>query len=58
VRPTPRSAKIHDQRKVAAREAEICDAGFLPVAEIVADLDAYETWSQIGVRALFAPQSS
>ena len=44
--------------QVAAREAEICDAGFLPVADIVADLDAFETWSQIGIRALFAPQSS
>ena len=40
--------------KVAAREAEICHAHFLPVADIVADLDAFETWSQIGVRALFA----
>ncbi len=44
--------------RVAAREAEICAAGFLPVADIVADLDAFETWSQIGVRALFAPQDS
>ena len=44
--------------QVAAREAEICAAGFLPVADIVADLDAFETWSQIGIRALFAPQSS
>ena len=31
--------------QVTAREAEICDAGILPVAEIVADLDAFATAS-------------
>ncbi len=39
---------------VRANESEIQDAGFRPVEEIVADLDQFETWSQIVVRALFA----
>ena len=38
---------------VSPREADILDAGFRPVGEILADLDRFETWSQIVVRALF-----
>ena len=41
------------QPDVTAREAEIKNAGFQPVAEILSDIDNYETWSQICLRALF-----
>lgn len=39
---------------VRPREADILDAGFRPVAEILAELDRFESWSQIVVKALFA----
>lgn len=38
---------------VRPREDDILDAGFRPVAEIHAELDRFESWSQIVVRALF-----
>lgn len=39
--------------QISANEAEISDAGFLPVAELMADLDSYETWSRICLESLF-----
>jgi predicted NUDIX family phosphoesterase len=39
---------------VSARESEIIESGFRPLAEILDELDHFETWSQICVRALFA----
>lgn len=38
---------------VQPRETEILDAGFRPAKEILAELDQFESWSQIVVRALF-----
>jgi predicted NUDIX family phosphoesterase len=38
---------------VRAREEDILEAGFRPVREILAELDGFESWSQIVVRALF-----
>lgn len=38
---------------VEPREPDILDAGFRPTAQILAELDQFETWSQIVVRALF-----
>jgi predicted NUDIX family phosphoesterase len=38
---------------VSPREEDIADAGFRPVRQILEQLDHYETWSQIVVRALF-----
>lgn len=38
---------------VNPREADIHDSGFRPVAELLADLDAFESWSQICLKALF-----
>ena len=38
---------------VQPRETEILNAGFLPIDEILAELDQFESWSQIVVRALF-----
>ncbi len=35
------------------REAEILDAGFRPVDELLGELDDFESWSQIVVQALF-----
>ena len=43
-----------DSPRVKPREADILDAGFRPISQILAELDGFETWSQIVVRALFA----
>lgn len=39
---------------VHPREEEILNAGFLPIDEILSQLDQFESWSQIVVPALFA----
>lgn len=41
------------QPVIRPRETDILDAGFRPVAEILAEIEQFETWSQIVVRALF-----
>jgi predicted NUDIX family phosphoesterase len=38
---------------VASRETGIQADGFVPVAELLANLDQFETWSQICLKALF-----
>ena len=38
---------------VAPREPDIIECGFRPVEEILADMEGFETWSQICMRALF-----
>lgn len=38
---------------VRPREADILQAGFRPVDEILAEIEHFETWSQIVVKALF-----
>jgi predicted NUDIX family phosphoesterase len=40
--------------RVRPRETEILEARFQPVQDILAELDQFETWSQIAVRALFS----
>ena len=35
------------------READIMDAGFRPVEQLLANLDGFETWSKICLEALF-----
>ena len=42
-----------EQPHVKPRETEIIDAGFQPVEELIADLESFETWSQICLKALF-----
>lgn len=39
--------------QVQPREEDILDAGFRPVADILPQLEGFESWSQIAVRALF-----
>jgi predicted NUDIX family phosphoesterase len=39
--------------RVAPREADILDARFSPVSQILPRLDQFETWSEIAVRAMF-----
>lgn len=39
--------------EVRPREADMLEAGFRPVDEILAQLDRFESWSQIAVAALF-----
>jgi predicted NUDIX family phosphoesterase len=43
---------------VQSREDEIMDAGFRPVSELMSQLDQFESWSEICLRALFADSSS
>ena len=38
---------------VAPREPDIIECGFRPVEDILADMEGFETWSQICMRALF-----
>ncbi len=38
---------------VEPNEAEICETGFVPVSELLADIDRFETWSQICLRELY-----
>lgn len=42
-----------EEPNVRPREADILDARFTPVAEILSRLDQFETWSAIAVKALF-----
>lgn len=39
---------------VQPREPDILDAGFRPINELLANLDRFESWSQICLKALFA----
>jgi predicted NUDIX family phosphoesterase len=41
---------------IRPREPEIMDAGFRPVAELLRQVDQFESWSQICLRALFGQQ--
>jgi predicted NUDIX family phosphoesterase len=43
---------------VRPREDDILEAGFRPASEILADLDRFESWSQIAVEALFGVASA
>ncbi|NLX57188.1 MAG: phosphoesterase [Planctomycetaceae bacterium] len=43
---------------VRPRETEIVNAGFRPVAELLADLDGFESWSRICLQALFGTASA
>lgn len=43
-----------DSPRVGPNESSLAEARFLPVQEILADLDHYESWSQIAMRALFS----
>ena len=43
-----------EQPAVYPRESEIIEAGFRPVGQLLADLDRFESWSQICLKALFA----
>ena len=42
-----------DAPKVKARETEIIQSGFVPVSELLNEIEGFETWSQICLRALF-----
>ena len=41
---------------VRPRETDILESGFRPVDEILQDLEGFETWSQICMKALFGKQ--
>jgi len=43
--------------KVWAREESMLDAGFLPIGELLQELDSFETWSQLCLRHLFGQSS-
>lgn len=42
-----------ERPQVEPREADILDAGFQPIEQLLAELDQFETWSEIAVKALF-----
>jgi len=42
-----------DQPRIRPREDDILDAAFKPVGQLLDEVDAFETWSQICLRALF-----
>ena len=42
---------------VHPRETEIIECGFRPIEEILADMDGFETWSQICMKAIFGNKS-
>ncbi|QDT68108.1 hypothetical protein MalM25_10210 [Planctomycetes bacterium MalM25] len=42
-----------EEPSVTSAEADLAEGQFLPVAQILAEVDSYESWSQIAVRALF-----
>jgi predicted NUDIX family phosphoesterase len=43
-----------DEPLVRNRETDILDSGFRPVSELLQNIDHFESWSQIVLRALFA----
>ncbi|MEN0109973.1 MAG: phosphoesterase [Planctomycetota bacterium] len=43
-----------EEPKVSSAEADLAEGRFLPAGEVLADLDRYESWSQIAARALLA----
>lgn len=43
-----------DKPLVRNRETDILDAGFRPASELLSNIDQFESWSQIVLRALFA----
>jgi predicted NUDIX family phosphoesterase len=43
---------------VTPRESEIMEAGFRPIGQLLADLEGFESWSQICLKALFDPPSA
>ncbi len=43
-----------EQPAVEPRETDICQTGFRPLEELLAELDQFETWSKICLQALFA----
>ena len=47
-----------DEPNVAPREPDLLDAGFRPLAEILANIERYESWSQICLEALFSRPNS
>lgn len=42
------------QPLVRPREPDLLDAGFRPVAQILSELEGFESWSQIAVRSLYS----
>ena len=42
-----------NEPKIKANEDDICEAKFRSVEELLGDIDQFETWSQISLKALF-----
>jgi predicted NUDIX family phosphoesterase len=43
--------------EIRARESDLLDAGFLPLDQIMRELEQFETWSQICLTALFSAKT-
>lgn len=46
-----------DQPWVRPRESDIIQAGFVPLSELLSDLDRFESWSRICLESLFPPKA-
>ncbi len=42
-----------EEPSVTSAEADLAEGQFLPIEQILAEVDTYESWSQIAVKALF-----
>lgn len=42
--------------EVSSSEAELAEGQFLPIESVLDQIDAYESWSQIAIRALYATE--
>jgi hypothetical protein len=42
-----------ERPEVHPRETDLLDTGFRPVAEMLANLEGFETWSSICLKAMF-----
>lgn len=45
-----------ESQDIAPNEDDICETGFRPVSELLENIDGFETWSSICLKALFAKQ--
>ena len=43
-----------EEPRVEPMESDLADAGFLPIEKLLADIEQYESWSQIALKALFS----
>ena len=55
-RPPIRIVHVFDleEPKIRPREKDMLETGFAPPEQLLAEIDQFETWSQICLKALFS----